>query len=75
MFGDSSQYIFSAVAFLWGKLVTKGTDTSELAFVSRKARFDPIKYLTTTELELQAALVVSSLREEGQCAIAINVER
>ena len=55
LFGDSSQEVFTAVAFLRAKVTAKDSgSTRELAFVFRKARVAPMKALTNTKLELQA---------------------
>ena len=61
MFGDNSQDVFSAVPFLRGRLVTNGTETTELAFVFGEARVAPTNCLTIPKLELQAALLASGL--------------
>ena len=64
MFGDSSQDIFSAVAFLRAKVTTPHGSRTELAFVLGKARVAPMKALTITKLELQASLLASRLRKD-----------
>ena len=47
MFGDSSQDIFSAVAFLRAQVKTPtGQEKTELAFVLGKAREAPMKVMT-----------------------------
>ena len=46
MFGDSSQDVFSAVAFLRGKVNTGNGCSTEIAFVIGKARVAPMKALT-----------------------------
>ena len=57
MFGDSSQHIFSAVAFLRAGIKTPtGEEKTELAFVLGKTRVAPMKIMTVPKLELQAAL-------------------
>ena len=62
MFGDSSQDIFSAAAFLRARVTTPtGKIKTELAFVLGKARVAPIKVLTVPKLELQAALLAARL--------------
>ena len=65
VFGDSSQEVFSAVAFLRA-LVNPPSENkrTELAFVIGKARVAPMKTLTVPKLELQAALLAARLREE-----------
>ena len=60
MFGDSSQDIFSAVAFLRARVKTPtGKEKTELEFVLGKARLAPMKVMTVPKLELQAALLVA----------------
>ena len=67
--------IFSAVAYLRGKLVTKGNQTPKRAFVFSKATVVPMKYLTIPKLELQAALIPYRLRQEKQRAVSLNIEK
>ena len=76
VFGDSSQDVFSAVAFLRARVDNnEGTET-QLAFVFGKARVAPIKALTTPKLELQAALLAARLKDEiQQQALTVPVER
>ena len=62
MFGDSSQDVFCAVAFLRARLVS--SHQTELAFVFGKARVAPMKALSIPKLELQAALLATRLKEE-----------
>ena len=71
MFGDSSQDVFRAVAFLRGK----GISPTELAFVFGKARVAPIKALTIPKLELQVALLSARLRNEVQRALTLQIEK
>ena len=53
MFGDSSQDIFSAVAFLRARVKTPtGHEKTELAFVLGKARVAPMNVMTVPKLEL-----------------------
>ena len=60
MFGDSSQDIFSAVAFLRARVKTPmGEEKTELAFVLGKACVAPMKVITVPKLELQAALLAA----------------
>ena len=75
LFWDSSQNVYSEVAFLRGKLVTKGTETIELAFVFDKARVGPLKCLKILKLELLAALLASLLRQEVESAVSLIIER
>ena len=65
MFGDSSQDIFSAVAFLRARATTPtGKVKTELVFVLGKARVAPMKVMTVPKLELQAALLAARLKRE-----------
>ena len=60
IFGDSSQYIFSAAAFLRARVKTlTSEEKTELAFVLGKARVAPMKEMTVPKLELQAALLAA----------------
>ena len=62
MFGDSSQDVFCAVAFLRARRVS--SHRTELAFVFGKARVAPMKALSIPKLELRAALLATRLKEE-----------
>ena len=62
MFGDSSQDVFCAVAFLRARLAS--SHQIELAFVFGKARVAPMKALPIPKLEIQAALLANRLKEE-----------
>ena len=65
MFGDRSQDIFSAVAFLRARVKTPtGEKKTELAFVLGKARVAPMKVMTVPKLELQAALLAARQKRE-----------
>ena len=59
MFGDSSQEVFSAVAFLRARVKTSSGPQTELAFVLGKARKATMKVMTVPKLELQAALLAA----------------
>ena len=75
VFGDSSQDVFSAVAFLRARVDSnEGTET-QLAFVFGKALVAPMKALTIPKLELQAALLAARLKDEIQQALTVPVER
>ena len=75
VFGDSSQDVFSAVAFLRARVDSnEGTET-QLAYVFGKARVAPMKVLTIPKLELQAALLAARLKDEIQQALTVPVER
>ena len=55
LFGDSSQDVFSAVAFLRAKVVKKeNQEQTQLAFLFWKDRVASMKALTIPKLELQA---------------------
>ena len=62
MFGDSSQDVFCAVAFLRALLAS--SHQTELAFVFGKARVAPMKALSSPKLELQAVLLATRLKEK-----------
>ncbi len=76
VFGDGSQEVFSAVAFLRAKVCRdgkKGGTSTELAFVLGKARVAPMKVLTVPKLELQAALLAARLRVENSKALKVRI--
>ena len=76
MFGDSSQDIFSAVAFLRDRVTTPtGKIKTELAFVLGKARVAPMKVMTVPKLELQAALLAARLKNEIIQALTVTVNQ
>ena len=76
MFGDSSQDIFSAVAFLRARVTTPaGKIKTELAFVLGKARVAPMKVMTVPKLELQAALLAARLKNEIIQALTVTVNQ
>ena len=75
MFGDSSQDIFSAVAFLRAKVTTPHGSRTELAFVLGKARVAPMKALTIPKLELQASLLASRLRKDIEKALTLRINQ
>ena len=68
MFGGSSQDVFSAVAFLRGRVATTTGHTTELVFVFGKARVAPMKALSIPKLKLQASLLAARLRKEIESA-------
>ena len=74
MFGDSSQDVFSAVAFLRGKVATTTGHTTELAFVFGKARVAPMKALTIPKLELQTSLLAARLPKEIENALTVRID-
>ena len=74
VFGDSSQDVFSAVAFLRARVDSnEGTET-QLAYVFGKARVAPMKVLTIPKLELQAALLAARLKDEIQQALQYRLK-
>ena len=75
MFGDSSQDVFCAVAFLRGKVISGHDSSTELAFVFGKARVAPMKALTIPKLEQHAALHSARLRNEVQRALTLQIEK
>ena len=76
LFGDSSQDVFSAVAFLRAKVVKKeNQEQTQLAFVFGKARVAPMKTLTIPKLELQASLLAARLRKEVEKALSLEISK
>ena len=76
LFGENSQDVFSAVAFLRAKVTAKDSgSTTEIDFVFGKARVAPMKALTIPKLELQASLLASRLRKEVQRALTSKVDK
>ena len=76
MFGDSSQDIFSAIAFLRTRVRTPtGEEKPELAFVLGKTRVPPMKVMTFPKLELKAALLASRLKREITQALTVTVNK
>ena len=75
VYGDNSQDVFSAVAFLRARVDSNEGTKTQLTFVFGKARVAPIKALTIPKLELQAALLAARLEDEIQQALTVPVER
>ena len=76
MFGDSSQDIFIAIAFLRAPITnTTGKVNTELTFVLWKARVTPMKVMTVPKLELQAALLAARLKNEIIQALTVTVNQ
>ena len=74
LFGDSSQDVFSAVAFLRAKVVKKeNREQTQLAFVFGKAGAAPMKALIVPKLELQASLLAARLRKEVEKALTLEI--
>ena len=76
MFGDSSQEVFSAVAFLntcRAQVNTSSGPKTELAFVLGRARVAPMKVMTIPNLELQSALLAALLEQDIRRALTVHV--
>ena len=73
IFGDSSQEILCAVAFLRGKL--SSSQSTMLSFVFGKARVAPMTPLSIPKLEVQALLLAARLKHEILKALAITIDR
>ena len=69
VFGDNSQEVFSAVAFLRGQPSHLNETSTQLAIVLGKARVVPMKTLTVPKLELQAAILAACLSIEIHSAL------
>ena len=75
MLGDSSQGVFSAVAFLRAQVNTSSGSQTELTFVLGKTRVAPIKVMKDPKLELQAELMAARLKQDICRALTVNVKR
>ena len=75
MFGDSSQEVFSAVAFLRARVTTSSGPQTELAFVLGKARVAPMNVMTVPKLELQAALLAARLKPDICRALTVHISK
>ena len=76
VFGDSSQDVFAAVAYLRAKVWTAdGSASFRLAFVFGKARVAPMKALSITKLELQDALLAARIKVLVLDALTVKVQR
>ena len=75
IFGDSSQEVFSAVAFLRARVITSSGPQTELAFVLVKARVAPIKVMAVPKLELQAALLATRLKQDICRALTVHISK
>ena len=76
LFGDSSQEVFSAVAFLRATVVKReNQEQTQLAFVFGKARVAPTEALTIPKLELQASLLAARLRKEVEKALSLEISK
>ena len=75
MFGDSSQEVSSAVAFLRAQVNTSSGSKTELAFVLGKARVAPMKVMTIPKLELQASLLAARLKQAICRALTVHINK
>ena len=75
MFGDSSQEVFSAVAFLRAQENTSSGPKTEIAIGLGKARVAPMKVMTVSKLELQAALLAARLKRDICRALTVLVNQ
>ena len=75
MFRDSSQEVFSAVAFLRAQVTTSSGPQTELAFVLGKARVAPMKVMTVPKLELKAALLAARLKQDICRALTVHISK
>ena len=73
MLGDSSQEVFSAVAFLRAHVNTSSGSKTELAFVLGEARVAPMKLMTIPKQELKAALLAVRLKQDICRALTVHV--
>ena len=73
MFGDSSQEVVSAVAFLRAQVNTSSGPKTELAFLLGKTRVEPMKVMTVPKLELKAALLASRLTQDICRVLTVQV--
>ena len=73
--GDSSQNVFSSVAFLRRHVTSGSHSRTQLAFVFGKARVAATKPLTISKVELQAALLAARLRNKIRLVLTTPVER
>ena len=74
MLGDSSQEVFSAVAFLRAQVNTSSGSQTELVFVLGKTRVAPMKVMIIPKLELQAALLATRLKQDICRALTVKVK-
>ena len=73
---DSSQVIFSAIAFLRDQVTTpKGEEKRKLAFVLGKASVAPMKIMTVPKFKLQATLLAARLKREITQELTVIVNK
>ena len=75
VYSNSSQDLFSSVAFLRTNLTRGSASKTKHAFVFGKGRVAPMKPLTIPKLELQAASLPPWLKNEIRITLTIPVER
>ena len=71
MFGNCSQEVFCAVGFLRARL--SSSHKTQKAFIFGKARVAPMKALSITKLELQAALLATRLKDDILTALTVSM--
>ena len=72
MFADSSQYVFFAVGFFHDWIIETEKLKLRLFLVNKSST---IEALSSQKLELQVALLVSSLKEDILRGLSIDVDR
>ena len=73
LFGDRSEEVFCAVAFLQGRVKTSLVTQVAIRLADEKARVAPMEALSISKLELQAALLATRLKEDILKALTIPV--
>ena len=73
MFGDSSQEIFSVVAFLRARVTSSSGLQTELEFILVGARVAPMNVMIFPKLLAQAAFLAARLKQYFCRAITVNV--
>ena len=71
IFGDSWQDVFCAVGFLRAR--HSSSHKTQISFIFGKTRVAPMKALSITKLELQAALLPTRLKDDIVTALTINI--
>ena len=71
MFGDSSQEVFCAVAFLHARLLS--SHKTQISVIFGKARVAPMEALSIMKLELQAALLAPRLKDYTLTALTVSI--